>query len=204
MSTKHWTRCRVVSGLVALSLCVDAPRMLAGQGAALSSKEQAADAAAFKAFSGRVQAYLELQKTIASSLPTLKSTDLPEMITAYQQALARKIREARPQAKPGDIFTPAAREAFRHASRAALGGPHSANSRAYMQPDAASPGMRLAVNGIYPDTEPTTAFPPMLLAAFPALPVEVAYRVVGRTLIVIDVKSRLIVDVAHLILPPAS
>jgi len=45
---------------------------------------------------------------------------------------------------------------------------------------------------------------PALLAAFPPLPVEVAYRVVGRTLIVIDVKSRLIVDVARLVLPPAS
>ena len=73
-----------------------------------------------------------------------------------------------------------------------------------MQPGAANPLMRLAVNGIYPDTEPITALPPALLAAFPPLPVEVAYRVVGRTLILVDVKSRLIVDVARLILPPAS
>ena len=61
--------------------------------------------------------------------------------------------------------------------------------------------MHLAVNGVYPDTEPITALSPALLAAFPPLPVEVAYRVVGRTLILIDVKSRLIVDVARLILP---
>jgi hypothetical protein len=73
-----------------------------------------------------------------------------------------------------------------------------------MQPGAPNPRMRLAVNGIYPDTEPITALSPALLAAFPPLPVEVAYRVVGRTLILIDVKSRLIVDVARLILPPAS
>jgi hypothetical protein len=177
--------------------------MLAGQGAA-PSKERADDAAGFKEFSDRVQAYVKLQKTVESGLPALKPTDLPEMITAHQQVLARKIREARPHAKSGDIFTPAAREAFRHASRAALGGPHSATSRAYMQPGAPNPRMRLAVNGIYPDTEPITALSPVLLAAFPPLPVEVAYRVVGRTLIVIDVKSRLIVDVARLILPPAS
>jgi hypothetical protein len=203
MSTKRWIRCRGVSGLVALSLCVVATRMLAGQGAALS-KEQADDVAGFKEFSVRVQAYLKLQRTVESSLPALKPTDLPEMITAHQQALARKLQEARPHAKSGDIFTPAAREAFRHASRAALGGPHSANSRAYMQPGAPDPRMRLAVNGIYPDTEPITALSPALLAAFPPLPVEVAYRVVGRTLILIDVKSRLVVDVARLILPPAS
>ena len=72
-----------------------------------------------------------------------------------------------------------------------------------MHPDAPNPAMRLTVNGIYPDTEPITALSPALLAAFPPLPVEVAYRIVGRTLIVMDVKSRLIVDVARRILPPA-
>jgi len=92
------------------------------------------------------------------------------MIAAHQQALARKIREARPRAKSGDIFTSAARDAFRRASRAALGGPRSANSRAYMQPDAPNPRMRLVVNGIYPDTEPITALSPLLLAAFRRCP----------------------------------
>ena len=47
------------------------------------------------------------------------------MITAHQQALARKIREARPQAKTGDIFTPAAGEAFRRAIRSAFTGSHT-------------------------------------------------------------------------------
>lgn len=202
MIAKRWIRYRGVSGLVALCLCVIAPRMLAGQGAA-PSRERTDDAAGFRQFSARVQEYVKLQKTVESSLPALKSTELPEMITAHQQVLARKIREARPHAKSGDIFTPAACEAFRHASRAALTGPHSADSRAYMQPGAPNPRMRLAVNGIYPDTEPITSLPPALLAAFPPLPVEVAYRVVGRTLILVDVKSRLVVDVARLILSPA-
>jgi hypothetical protein len=194
-----------MSGLVAaLSLCVVAPRTLADQGTAPNSKEKADDAAAFREFSDRVQTYVKLQRTVEASLPTLKATDLPEMITAHQQALARKIREARPHAKAGDIFTPEAREAFRHASRAALGGPRSANSRAHPPSDEPNPGMRLVVNGIYAGTEPITELPPALLAAFPPLPAEVAYRIVGRTLILIDVKSRLIVDVARLILPPPS
>jgi hypothetical protein len=202
MTTKRWIRWRAVSGLVALALCVVPARTLAGQGAA-ASKEQADDAAAFKDFSARVQEYVKLQKTIESSLPALKPTDLPEMIAAHQQVLARKIREARPHAKPGDIFTPAACEAFRHASRAALQGPQAADSRAYMDRDAPTPTMPLAVNGIYPDTEPITAPSPALLAAFPPLPVEVAYRIVGRTLVVVDVESRLIVDIARRVLPPA-
>ena len=202
MSTMRWIRCRAVPGLVALALCAVPVQMLAGQGAA-PSKEQAEDAAAFKEFSARVQAYVQLQKTVKAGLPALKPTDLPEMIAAYQQALARKIREARPHAKPGELFTSAACEAFRHASRAAFQGPRSADSRAYMDRDAPTPTMPLAVNGIYPDTEPIMALSPALLAAFPPLPVEVAYRIVGRTLIVMDVESRLIVDVARRVLPPA-
>jgi hypothetical protein len=187
-----------VPALLALSLsCIVATPMLASQGAT-------PNAAGFKEFSDQVQVYLKLQKAVESGLPAMKSTDLPEMITAHQQALARKIREARPHAKPGDVFTRAASEAFRRASRAALEGPGSANSRAYMKPGAPNPRMRLAVNGIYPDTEPITALSPELLAAFPQLPAEVAYRVVDRTLILVDVKSRLIVDVARLILSPAS
>jgi len=59
------------------------------------------------------------------------------------------------------------------------------------------------VNGIYPDAEPIMTLSPALLAAFPPLPAEVAYRIVGRTLIVIDVESRLIVDLARRVLPPA-
>ena len=117
MSTKRWIRCR--GGVRAggpLPVRRRRPGCSPGQGAA-PTKEQADDAAAFKEFSDRVQAYVKLQKTVESSLPALKPTDLPEMITAHQQALARKIREARPHAKPGDIFTPAACEAFRHASR---------------------------------------------------------------------------------------
>lgn len=205
MITKRWFHRRVMSSLVAaLSLCVVTSQAVTGQGAAPSGKEKADDAAGFKEFSERVQRYVKLHKAVEAGLPALKATDLPEMITAHQQALARKIREARPHAEPGNLFTRAARKAFRHASLVALGGPRSAKSRAYMQPGGPNPRMRLAVNDLYPDTEPTTAFPPELLAVYPTLPAEVAYRIVGRTLIVVDVKSRLIVDVARLILPPPS
>ncbi len=187
---------------VALSLCLAATGAVAGQGAA-PNPARADDVVGFREFSTRVQAYVKLQQAVASSVPALKATDLPEMITAYQQILARKIREARPQAKAGDLFTPAACDAFRRASLGAFEGPNSANSRAYMAPGSPDPNMLLSVNGVYPGTEPVTPLSPALLAAFPPLPVELAYRVVGRTLILIDVKSNLVIDVARLILPPA-
>jgi hypothetical protein len=209
LSTTRAGRSRTRSGLLALALSVPATALVSGQAATASTNQsdqaaQTADLAGFKEFSLRVQAYVKLQKTVESSLPGLSPTDLPEMITAHQQALARKIREARPHAKAGDVFTSAASEAFRHITHAVLEGPHSASSRAYMQPGAPSPDMRLMVNGVYPDTAPYTALSPGLLTAFPPLPAEVAYAIVGRTLILIDVQSRLIVDVARLVLPPAS
>ncbi len=199
----------MASGLRALALSVVATALVSGQAATSSTTqrdqaEQAKDLAGFKEFTIRVEAYVKLQKTVESSLPGLSPTDLPEMIAAHQQALARKIREARPHAKSGDVFTPAASEAFRHAADAVLEGPHSASSRAYMEPGAPNQGMRLAVNEGYPDTEPYTVVSPGLLAALPPLPAEVAYVIVGRALILIDVQSRLIVDVARLVLPPAS
>jgi hypothetical protein len=165
-------------------------------------KEQKDDAAGFKEFSERVQSYIKLQKSVESSLPALKSTDLPEIIAAHQQALARKIREARPNAKRGDIFTDAAREAFRHAIRGEFEGSQADNARATMRQGAPLKTMMLRVNGIYPDTVPYTTVPPTLLAKFPILPDDVAYRVVGPDLVLIDVKSSIVVDLAHELIPP--
>ena len=142
--------------------------MLAGQGAA-PSKEQADDAAGFKEFSARVQAYVKLQKTVESesSRPEAHgpagddhgaSTGPGEEDPGGEAA-----REARATSSRRT-----AREAFRHASRAALEGPRSADSRAYMEPGAPNPSMRLAVNGIYPDTEPITALSPAAAGGVPA------------------------------------
>jgi len=187
-----------VSLLVVLSLA--AAGELAGQGTVLG-KEQKEDAEGFQEFSDRVQDYVKLQRTVESKIPAQKSTDLPEMIAAHQQALARLIREARPNAKAGDIFTPSACEAFRHAIRSAFEGPHADNVRATMQQGDPLTALRLEVNGIYPDTVPHTTVPPTLLANLPPLPEELAYRVVDRDLILIDRRSHMVVDLVHAILP---
>lgn len=201
MSPTRWMRSRAVPGLVVV-LCVAAARLVAGQGAA-PGPAQAGDAASFKEFSDRVQAHLKRQKTILADLPALKSTNLPAEIAAYQQARAIKIQDARRDAKVGDLFTPGACEAFRRASRPAAEREKSPGAPTVQLPDVPDPGMRLVVNGIYPDSEPITTFSPVMLAAFPPLPDELNYRIVGRTLLLIDVQSRVILDVAHLILPPA-
>ena len=182
--------------LVTLSLA--AAGMLAG---AAPGKEQTEDAAGFKEFTGHVDEYLKLHKTVEKTLPPLKNKEeLPEMIAAHQQALARKIREAREHAKQGDVFTRAAREAFRHTIRSAFRNSPTAARATNRQKDGVKQ-VRLQVNGIYPDAVAETAFPPTLLQQLPTLPEELAYRLVGRDLVLVDTKANLVVDLLHEALP---
>jgi len=161
---------------------------------AVSDKEAREDAAGFKEFSDHVKEYVRLHKSAEATIPPLKPTDRPEMITAYQQALVRKIREARPRAKRGDIFTHKAREAFRHVIRSEFLGPQAAHARATIQQGAPLEKVHLQVNQTYPESAPHTTVPPTLLLQLPKLPNEVAYRIVDRDLVLLDVKANLAVD----------
>jgi hypothetical protein len=128
MRAKGRVRYRGLALLIAFSL---AAGVLSSQDAA-RTKEQTDDAVALKEFTGCLNEYLKLRKTIEKQLPAMKSTEeLPEMIGAHQQALARKIREARPYARPGDIFTRATREAFRHVIHSVFQDPQTATATAH-------------------------------------------------------------------------
>ena len=65
-----------------------------------------ADSAIMQDFEKRVAAYLQLRKSIESSLPKLKTTPSQEKISHHEVQLRHAIREARKDARPGDIFTP--------------------------------------------------------------------------------------------------
>jgi hypothetical protein len=174
---------------------------LARQGVT-SGREQKEDAAGFKEFLDRVQDYVKLHKTVEATLPPLKpKEELPEMIAAHQQALARKIRQARPNAKPHDIFTNASREALRRAIRSTFQGPEANHALATMQQGAPIKEVHLKVNEVYPDGVPHTTVPPTLLQKLPKLPDELEYRIVGRDLILLDVRANLVVDLLQEIVP---
>ncbi len=185
--------------LVALFLATAGTIM--GQSAA-QIKEQADDAAALKKFTLSVDEYLNLRKAIEKQLPALKNKEeLPEMIAAHQQALARKIREGRPKAKTGDIFTREVREAFRHVIRGVFQDPQTAVAHATFQQQKTVQAVPLKVNGIYPDAVAETTFPSMLLQKLPTLPDELEYRIMGRDLVLVDKKANLVVDQYHEALP---
>ena len=177
----------------------------AASGQAVASKPQAPKkdklALAFKEFTELVQQYMELRKQLNASLPRLGSRESQEHIVAHQQAFAQKIREARPGAKRGDIFEPEIAEEFRRLIRREFRGPKGPNARKTIRQGNPVKPFRLRVGDTYPETLPVTTMPPALLLALPQLPEGVAYRIVGRHLVLQDVDARLIVDFIHDALP---
>src|SRR5262249_51303282 len=120
---------------------------------------------------------------------------------AHQQALARKMREARPHAKQGDIFSSDARESFHRSIRKTMNSPRGKHARATLKQGDPLPPLRLRVNDVYPDKLPFTTVPPTLLQVLPKLPNELVYRIVGRDLLLVDMHANMIVDVMHEAMP---
>ena len=189
----NWTRCLLLAVMAAFG--------------PLHGRSQTQDAQidlkapGFQEFSDRVQKYVQLHKSVEATLPKLKSTNEPELIVAHQKALARKIKAARIHAKRGDIFTPAASEAFRKAMSIEFQGPHAPHAQATMKQGAPLKKVHLRVNQIYPDSTPYTSVPPTLMQNLPKLPEEVAYRAVSQDLVLLDVKTNLVVDFLANVIP---
>ena len=151
------------------------------------------DAQLLKDFNTRIEAYMDLHKKARKEAPALKETRDAAKIQESQDALAAKIREARSEAKPGDIFTPETRQLFRRLMYPELKGEEGAATKESLKEDAPK-GVPLKVNATYPETAALATMPPNLLAALPALPEELEYRVVNRDLILRDVHANLILD----------
>ena len=186
---KH--RKRVTPLLLWLSVLTFVVPGFAGQARSPQDSEEARD---FKTFTDRVQAYVKLQKDLEASLPTLKPTMDAAQIVEHQHALARKIADARRDARQGDIFTHEVAERFRKIIRRAFDGPEGRLARKTIQQDSPLKVPVLHVNDVYPENIPVTTTPPTLLRMLPELPPELTYRFVGHDLTLQDTKARLTVD----------
>jgi hypothetical protein len=193
MTTKRRLEYLLNIAMLGIFLATVGAKLDRGQAAGSPSKE-AKNAAGFKEFMDRVQAYVNLHQAIESSLPALKPTDQPEKIAHHQQALAQKIREARRHASRGDIFSEEARKAFRRTVHEEFGGPHGHGARTTIREGEPLKTIHLHVNEPYPDGAPYTTLPPTLLLKFPKLPDQVAYRIVVRDLILLDAEANLVID----------
>ena len=191
-------RIRVTHLLLWLSLFAFVAPGFAGQARTPRDSEEARD---LKTFTDRVQAYVKIQKDLEASLPTLKPTKDAAQIVEHQHALARKIADARRDARQGDIFTHEVTERFRKIIRKAFQGPEGRLARKTIQQDTPFKVIALRVNDVYPENIPLTTTPPTLMLKLPELPPELAYRFVGRDLVLKDIKAQLVVDLIPNALP---
>ena len=185
-------------------LCLVAfPAAMYGQVQAAKPQEPqtAKQERSFEEFAQLVQQYVELRKRLEASLPALGPKEPQEKIVERSKALAGIIKEERAAAKRGDIFTPEIAEELRHLIRKELQGLKGSVPRKTIRQGEPLRSRRLRVNDTYPEALPVTTVPPTLLLTLPQLPQEVAYRIVGRDLILLDIEANLILDFIHEALP---
>lgn len=167
--------------------------VLAVSGARAADIRVNADSVIVADFTKRVSEYQQLQKTLDGKLPRLKSTGSELTIEEHQHGLGAAIREARAEAHQGDIFTPEISTEFRRLIGLAMQGEDARRIRKSLQ-DAEPVRLQLKVNDSYPSRLPRQSTPPTLLMNLPRLPGDLEYRLLGSTLILLDTKASLVVD----------
>jgi hypothetical protein len=150
-------------------------------------------------FLEEVEEYLVHRRKAREDLPKLKDDAEPEEVTAYAKQLADNIRERRRGAKPGDVFTPKLARGFKRVFAYELS--RTGRDRQVVLTEGNPTGdeerfgaPKVVVNGQYIPAAPLSTVPPTVLLALPALPDEVEYRFIGRTLILRDTVANLIID----------
>ena len=191
MSWQRWnTRLGLLSfwGVVAL-----APACNREQSAPVSRADSLAE------FSKRVDEYVALRNRLADTMGPIDETKSQAEIAARAATLAHLIQTERPNAKPGDIFTPGAaavikaiiQQEYRSKSDSVREG-REVQEKEYR--DDGLPEFTLAVDSLYPTKYPLTTFSANLLPLLPQLPAQVEYRVLFHYLLLRDVEANLIVD----------
>jgi hypothetical protein len=149
--------------------------------------------AALQYFQKRVSDYVKFENNLAKGSSVNKPTDTPHVILERQHELARKIREARSQAKQGDIFTPAISKEFLRLLGIAMAGGNNVSiqkSLAHSEPVH----LALHVNETYPAEVPLQSTPPTILINLPRLPPELEYRFDGHALVLRDTAANMVID----------
>ena len=169
--------------------------------AGLTAGGQAVNAqgAATLEFKKRIDAYLKIHNEAEGKVPNLKRTDDPKEISDREKALADTIMTLRAGAKPGEIFAVEYQPYFIKIVQDDFKGRSAADRKALIS--ELPKNIKVDINTVYPTTLPLETFPPALLRKLPDLPPELEYRIVGRSLLLRDVKANLIVDVLRDVVP---
>lgn len=150
-------------------------------------------------FRKRVDAYVRIHNDAEGKVPNLKRTDDPQEIADREKALANTIMTLRANAQPGEIFAPEYQPYFIKIVQDDFATRSAADRKALIS--ELPKNLKVDINTVYPTTQPLETFPPALLRKLPDLPPELEYRIVGRSLILRDVKANLIVDILRDVVP---
>jgi hypothetical protein len=159
-----------------------------------------ADAQALSTMNDRVRDYIDLHTKLERSLPSLSKDATPQQIDRNQRAFEALMRNARATAKPGDIFTPEARPVILRLLATVFGGPEGKQLKSSIM-DENPVGIKLSVNGRYPDVVPLSTVPPQVLQTLPKLSEDMEYRFIGDRLILLDTHAHVIADFIEDALP---
>jgi len=149
-------------------------------------------------FTMRVYDYVETHRRLAAAIEQPLCSDAEEL-TRQADVLGAAIRDARPRAKEGDIFTLAGSEMFR-ARIAAIVRRTGFDVAAFLERHVGE-GEELEVHvfGTLPWRTHVALMP--IIRQLPELPPELEYRFVGRHLVLMDVGANIVVDVLRDALP---
>ena len=155
-----------------------------------------ADTAAIAEFNERVREYCLVREAIG--MPSERIFNDPRDMQIVRKTLRDAIRERRPRARQGDIFTHAAAVAIRHIVTAtAAESELDLKDAVHALREDRLPGARPpVVNDTY-DWRLGAWMWPALLLKLPPLPEDLQYRIVNDDLVLIDIRADLVVDVLH-------
>ena len=151
------------------------------------------DTALVADFKRRVDRYMQVHDKIQKQGTRQKQRDDVGENLVSRQAMAMRIRFARHDARPGDLFTPSIAMALRRAMDPEIRGPGALRVRESIREDAPATFV-LVVNGSFPEGGPRSTMPGNLLQVLPPLPNGLEYRIVDTHLVLIDTEADIVVD----------
>jgi hypothetical protein len=148
-------------------------------------------------FTAATHQYAVTHRRIEQQLPPMAVTANPAEIYRAIEQMAAAMKAARPNARQGDFFAPPLAPLLRTRIATALvthGFTREDVRIAELAEGIDSTKLTLRVNERFPWVFASPMFP-CIVAALPALPPELQYRIVGDSLALIDVHAGLILDV---------
>lgn len=212
-------RCRRAVAATLAAVALAAPGCARRSRVAVPPQTVRMDHEVLEEFLEEIVEYVKLHRKLTEKIPIWEPTWSAAQIADRQRQLTVAIQNARRDKRHGSIFKPEVAAAFRKVLKRELTGPsgpallheiHSGNPKTEGVPQQRNPrnepkkSFPLQVNAYYPDDAPLSSVPPSLLLSLPALPEEVRYRFVGRSLILRDTEANVILDYIRDVVPDLS